>query len=53
MMEGKKKIFRNGASFTKCIRRINSRQVEDAHDIEIVTPMYDLIEYSDNCSKAP
>ena len=26
-------------------------QTDDAHDIDVVTPMYDLIEYSDSYSK--
>ena len=26
-------------------------QVDDAHDIDVVMPMYNLIEYSDNYSK--
>ena len=45
-----KVILKNFAPFTKCIRWINNTQ-DDAHDIDIVMPMYILIEYSDNCSK--
>ena len=41
-------IFKNCASFTNFIIRINNTQVDDAHDIDIVMPMYDLIEYSYN-----
>ena len=44
----KKVIFKNCASFTNCISRINNTQMEDAHDIDIIMPMYNLIEYSDN-----
>ena len=44
-------IFKNCAPFTNCIIRINNRQIGDAHDIDVVIPMYKLIEYSDNCSK--
>ena len=47
----KKVIFKNCASFTNCISEINSTQVDNAKDINIVMPMYGLIEYSDNCSK--
>ena len=43
--------FKNCALFTKCIRRINNTDIDNAHDIEIVMPMYNLIEYSDNYSK--
>ena len=38
--------FKNCAPFTKCISRINN-----PHDIDIVMPMHNLIEYSDNYSK--
>ena len=43
--------FKNCAPFTKCISRINNTGIDNAHDIDIVTPMYNLIEYSDNYSK--
>ena len=36
----------------KCISEINNTQVDNAKDIDIVMPMYNLIEYSDNYSKA-
>ena len=45
-----KKIILN-APFTKCIRKINNAQVDDAHDIDVVIVTYNLIEYSDNYSK--
>ena len=44
-------IFKNCAPSTKCINRINSTNLDTAQDIDIVTPMYNLIEYSDNYSK--
>ena len=47
----KKVIFKNCAPFTICISKINDTQVGNAKDIDIVMPMYNLIEYSDNCSK--
>ena len=43
--------FKNCAPFTKCINRINSKQTDNAKDIDIVMPMYNLIEYSGNYSK--
>ena len=43
--------FKNCAPFTNCISEINNIQVENAEDIEIVMPMYNLIEYSDNYAK--
>ena len=47
----KKVIFKNCASFTNYISEINNTQVDNAKDIDIVMPMYNLIEYSDNYSK--
>ena len=44
-------IFKNCASFTKCINRINNTDIDNAQDIDIVMAMYNLIEYSDNYSK--
>ena len=43
--------FKNCAPFTKCISRINNPDIDNAHDIDIVMPMYNLIDYSDNYSK--
>ena len=43
--------FKNCAPFTNCISEINNTQVDNVKDIDIVMPMYDLIEYSDNCVK--
>ena len=46
-----KVIFKNCAPFTNCISEINNTQIDNAKDIDIVTPMYNLIEYSDNYAK--
>ena len=46
----KKVIFRNCAPFTNFISRIKNMQVNDAHSIDVVMPIYNLIEYSDNYS---
>ena len=43
--------LKNCAPFTKCISRINNIIIDTAQDIDIVIPMYKLIEYSDNYSK--
>ena len=43
--------LKNCAPFTKCISRINNTDIDNAHDIDIVMPMYNLTEYSDNYSK--
>ena len=48
----KKVILKNCAPFTNYISEIkNNIQEENAKDIDIVMPMYKLIEYSDNYSK--
>ena len=43
--------FKNSAPFTNCISKINNTPVDNAKDIDIVMPMYNLIEYSDNYAK--
>ena len=51
-VEGDKGVtFKNCAPFVKCINRINNTEIDNAKDIDIVMPMYNLIEYSDNYSK--
>ena len=47
----KKVIFINCAQFTYWISEINNTQVDNAKDIDIVMPMYNLIEHSDSYSK--
>ena len=47
----KKVIFKNFAPFTICISEINNTQVDNPKDINIVMPMYNLIEHIDNYSK--
>ena len=41
-------IFKNCVSFTDCISKINNTQVDNAKDIDVVMPMYNFIEYSDD-----
>ena len=43
--------FKNCAPFTNCISEINNAQVDNAKDIDIVMPIYNLIEYNDNFAK--
>ena len=49
----KKIIFKNCAPFTNCISKINNTQIDNTEYIDIVIPMYNLIEYNDNYSKTP
>ena len=46
----KKVIFKSCAPFTNCISKINNTQIDNAQYIDIVMPMYNLIEHSDNYS---
>ena len=44
--------FKNCASFTKCITIIDRTTIDHAEDLDLVMPMYNLIEYSPNYSEA-
>ena len=44
-------ILKNNAPFVSCITRINGELIEDADDLGIVMPMYNLLEYSKNYRK--
>ena len=43
--------FKNCAPFTNGISEINNTQINNAKDIDIVMPMYNLLEYSDHYAK--
>ena len=44
-------ILKNNAPFVSRITRINNELIEDADDLDIVMPMYNLVEYSKNYRK--
>ena len=44
-------ILKNNAPFVSCIKRINGELIEDADDLDIVMPIYNLLEYSKNYRK--
>ena len=44
-------ILKNNAPFIFCIARINGELIEDADDLDVVMPMYNLLEYSKNYRK--
>ena len=44
-------IFKNCAPFTECINNINNTQTDNAKNIDVVMPMYNLKEYIDSYSK--
>ena len=43
--------FKNNAQFISCISKINVVLIENAGDLDIVMPMYNLVEYSKNYKK--
>ena len=43
--------FKNCAPFTACKTNISNVEIDYCQDIDIVMPMYNLIEYSDNYAK--
>ena len=48
----KKMTFKNNASFINCISKINGVQIDSTEDLDVVVPMYNLLEYSKNYNKA-
>ena len=49
--KNRKFILKNNVPFVLCITRINGELIEDADDLDIVMPMYNLLEYSKNYRK--
>ena len=43
--------FKNCAPFTKCITKIDETTIDDVHNLDLVVPMHNLIEYSSNIRK--
>ena len=50
-IQNKPVILKNNAPFVSCITRINGELIEDADDLDIVMPTYNLLEYSKNYRK--
>ena len=44
--------FKNNAPFINCISKINGVQIGNAEDLDVVMPMYNLLEYNKNYRKA-
>ena len=44
----KKLIFKNNAPFINCITKINGLKIDNAEELDVVMPMYNLLEYSKN-----
>ena len=43
--------FKNNAPFISCILKINNMLIDNAEDLDVAMPMYNLIEYSKNYRK--
>ena len=43
--------FKNNAPFINCISKINGVKIDNAEDLDVVMPMYNLLEYSKNYRK--
>ena len=43
--------FKNNAPFINCISKINGVQIDNAEDLDVAMPMYNLLEYSENYKK--
>ena len=43
--------FKNNVPFINCISKINGVKIDNAEDLDIVMPMYNLLEYSKNYRK--
>ena len=47
----KEVVFKRCALFHDCISEINNTEIDNGKNIYVVTPMYNLMEYSNNYSK--
>ena len=47
----KKLVFKNNAPFINCDSKINGVKIDNAEDLDVVMPMYNLLEYSKNYKK--
>ena len=47
----KKLVFKNNAPFINCVSKINGVKIDNAEDLDVVMPMYNLLEYSKNDRK--
>ena len=49
--QNKNLAFKNNAPFINCISKINGIKIDNAEDLDVVIPMYNLLEYSKNYRK--
>ena len=41
-------VFKNNAPFINCVSKINGVKIDNAENLDVVMPMYNLLEYSKN-----
>ena len=51
MLGEKKLVYKNNAPFINCISKINVIKIDNAEDLDVVMPMYNLLEYNKNYRK--
>ena len=51
LRRNKNLAFKNNAPFINCISKINGIKIDNAEDLDVVMPMYNLLEYSKNYKK--
>ena len=47
----KKLVFKNNAPFINCVSKINGVKIDNTEDLDVVMPIYNLLEYSKNYRK--
>ena len=48
---GKKLGFKNNALFVSCISKISNTFIDKAEDLDVIQPVFNLLEYIKNYSK--
>ena len=49
--QNKNLAFKNNAPFINCISKINGVKIDNAEDLDVVMPMYNLLKYCKNYRK--
>ena len=52
MFGEKNLVFKKNAPFINCVSNINVAKIDNAEDLDVVMPMYNLLEYSKNYKEA-
>ena len=51
MQKNKAVTFKNNVPFINCISKINGMKIDNAEDLDVVMPRYNLLAYSKNYKK--